>query len=281
MSTLTPEGRRLVRSLAERHGFSEEAVTRMLVAVVAGRGRMAQFSHPEFGGNGQWMSGGMLMIGDMFDHALKARVGALCADLADASGADALLAESARSGTRNPDGEGARSPSGSHSSAMSSADSWWPRELGTPSASGSQNGMRYAYFADAARLAIERGGKVLVHDTLDHRISGFSQQQGTDGGVSMSSQHGTIDLTTLPIVSGGERTERTPEAPSSGARAGEGPSASSDRPAGTSASSASDAPVRSGEDAVQLIERLGELRERGLLTDEEFASKKRELLSRL
>jgi hypothetical protein len=43
-----------------------------------GRSAMAQFNHPEFAGSGQWMRGGMLMLGDMFNHALKARVDGLC-----------------------------------------------------------------------------------------------------------------------------------------------------------------------------------------------------------
>jgi hypothetical protein len=38
---------------------------------------MAQFSHPEFGGSGQWMRGGMSMIGDMFNSGLKSRVDSL------------------------------------------------------------------------------------------------------------------------------------------------------------------------------------------------------------
>ena len=42
---------------------------------------MAQFSHPEFGGSGQWMAGGAIMISDMFNNALKARVDALCNEL--------------------------------------------------------------------------------------------------------------------------------------------------------------------------------------------------------
>jgi hypothetical protein len=53
----------------------------MLFSVVAGRGGMAQFKHPEFGGSGQWMSGGAIMIFDMFNNVLKARVGALCNEL--------------------------------------------------------------------------------------------------------------------------------------------------------------------------------------------------------
>ena len=53
----------------------------MLFSIVSGRGGMAQFSHPEFGGSGQWIAGGAIMISDMFNNALKARVDALCNEL--------------------------------------------------------------------------------------------------------------------------------------------------------------------------------------------------------
>jgi hypothetical protein len=56
-------------------------VTSMLFSIVGGRGGMAQFSHPEFGGSGQWMAGGAIMISDMFNNALKAGVDALCNEL--------------------------------------------------------------------------------------------------------------------------------------------------------------------------------------------------------
>jgi hypothetical protein len=77
MPQLSPEGRRVAR----RMGFSPDAVTSMLFSIVAGRGGMAQFNHPEFGGSGQWMSGGATMISDMFNNVLKARVDALCNEL--------------------------------------------------------------------------------------------------------------------------------------------------------------------------------------------------------
>jgi hypothetical protein len=58
MQELSPEGRKIVEEIAGRTGFSVDAVTAMLAAVAAGRGAMAQFSHPEFGRSGQWMAGG-------------------------------------------------------------------------------------------------------------------------------------------------------------------------------------------------------------------------------
>src|SRR5271154_5758968 len=83
MRQLSPAGDQAVNDLARRHGFSYDAVATMLDAVVNGNGGMAQFSHPEFGGSGQWMRGGMTMIGDMFNNGLKGRVDALCAELSN------------------------------------------------------------------------------------------------------------------------------------------------------------------------------------------------------
>ena len=81
MTQLSPKGLRAVEEIAHRTGFSQDAVTSMLFSIVSGRGGMAQFSHPEFGGSGQWMAGGAIMISDMFNNALKARVDALCNEL--------------------------------------------------------------------------------------------------------------------------------------------------------------------------------------------------------
>ena len=99
----------IIERLAERHGFSVDAVRVMAVAIARGDRKMAQFDDPEFGGRGQWMRGGMLMIGDMFNSELKARVGALCDDLASA-----------------PD-----SPTAAAATHASAGD-WWPNELGPP-----------------------------------------------------------------------------------------------------------------------------------------------------
>jgi hypothetical protein len=49
-------------------------------------------------------------------------------------------------------------------------ESWWPAALGEPSSTGSQNGLRYAFFLDAHRLLIDRGGTVTAYDSGQHRI---------------------------------------------------------------------------------------------------------------
>ena len=79
---------------------------------------------------------------------------------------------------------------------------WWPAKLGTPAAAGGQNDVRYAYFADERRIAIERGDAVYVYDTADHRIHGVAQSQSGGGPSSLvfTSQHGTVPLDALKVV---------------------------------------------------------------------------------
>lgn len=60
----------LVDRLAERHSVSPAAVQVVMKALRSGGGRMAQFSHADFGGMSQW-SPGMTMVGDMFNKQLQ------------------------------------------------------------------------------------------------------------------------------------------------------------------------------------------------------------------
>ena len=80
---------------------------------------------------------------------------------------------------------------------MSAAEKWWPDELGTPSTSGSQNGLRYAFFPEKQRLFLERDGKRTLYDTGDHRISGVSQQASTRLEIAFTSQNGAVKLDEL------------------------------------------------------------------------------------
>ncbi|GAB2790612.1 SHOCT domain-containing protein [Halomonas shantousis] len=267
MQRLTPQGQAIAEDLARRHGFSVDAVTHMMFAVFNGNGGMAQFSHPEFGGSGQWMRGGMLMLSDMFNHALKERVDAVCHEIADifASQPGLLRSGGFQSQSQNQSSAGqpqSESAVAGHSSlfASGSGSQWWPAELGVPNATGAQNDVCYAYFGDARRLAVQTDGKVWIYDTLDHRIGGFSQQQGAGGSITFSSQYGNVDLASLPVV------------------------CRNDQPVPQPARSPGSTPSDSNqleESIFSAIERLGDLRAKGILSDEEFAAKKAELLGRL
>src|SRR5262249_50111743 len=83
MQPLTSAGQQKINDLAQRYGVSTDAVMTLLQAVMNGQGTMAQFYHQELGGGGQWMQGGMTMVGDMFNHGLKAKVDGLCGELSN------------------------------------------------------------------------------------------------------------------------------------------------------------------------------------------------------
>jgi len=286
-ATVNPEVENAIADIARRHGLSREAVLSMLWAIHVGGGTMAQFSIPELGGSGQWMQGGMTMVGgNMFDNALKARVDALCGELAQLLATTAVFPPSA---------------------------TWWPANLGVPSSVGGQNTVRYAIFPSTRRLAIQINGVTKVFDTGEHHIGGVQQQQqggggmqqqqqggggvqqqqpgGAYGSVTFTSEFGTFDVWSLPEV-GTHRVTETPAA----APAPHHQSQYQSQPAAQSAPqmpAPQFAPQRqapepasgaSGDDSaaiVAAIESLAGLHERNILSDEEFAAKKAELLGRL
>ncbi|MGU3663263.1 hypothetical protein ACLBX9_03580 [Methylobacterium sp. A49B] len=80
---------------------------------------------------------------------------------------------------------------------MKGAEPWWPKNLGEPSTSGAQNGMKYAVFPDKNRLLIERDGQVSTYDSGDHRIGGVAQADGRAKTLTFTSQTGDVDLASL------------------------------------------------------------------------------------
>ncbi|MEM7798823.1 MAG: SHOCT domain-containing protein [Chloroflexota bacterium] len=162
-----------IEKISVQTGFSHDAVSHMWDSMLHGNMAMAQFNHPEFGGMGQWQSGGMLMIGDMFNNQLKGRVAGLCQIISDTIQQNRI--EFGRVQAQ-------------------SSGSWWPEEYGQPAASGGQNDMRYAWFRGARRLVIELQGVQTIFDTAEHVIGGVSQQNGS---LTFTSQFGTIHLDSL------------------------------------------------------------------------------------
>jgi hypothetical protein len=77
---------------------------------------------------------------------------------------------------------------------------WWPAELGEPSSTGAQNGMRYAFFPTTRRLLVEQGGKLTTYDTGDHRITGASQADSGTQTLAFSTEDGPVPLDTLHQV---------------------------------------------------------------------------------
>jgi hypothetical protein len=178
----------LIARLAIRHSVSADAVRTVLRALRSGGGRMAQFSHADFGGMSQW-SPGMTMVGDMFNNELKAKLDAICTELAS---------HVANAGSRTDSDDG-RDGDVSYRSA-GRGDQWWPAGLGTPSSVGAQNALRYAVFPETRRLAIQDGQRVAVYDTGDHRIFGVAQAQSHDQTLTFTSQTGLVHVDELQQV---------------------------------------------------------------------------------
>lgn len=285
MRQLTPEGRQLINNIAQRYNFSPDAVFSLLQSVINGNGSMAQFGHPEFGGSGQWMKGGMIMLGDMFNNGLKNSVGALCQELSNLIANQPGLIQSSSfqsqhqgaqqqnnygdnpSNTSNQQ-QNNSGPAGAVSlfapPPVGSSGNWWPAGLQFPTSTGSQNNMRYAYFATIRRLAIDVNGQVTLYDTLDHQIGGFSQQQSIGGSITFTSQYGTVDVKTLPIIS-----------------IDNVPFQSQPAPAIQPSPVVNPQTTNREADIFGAIEKLASLRDKGILTDAEFSTKKAELLARL
>jgi hypothetical protein len=83
---------------------------------------------------------------------------------------------------------------------MLGGERWWPEEFGQPSTSGSQNGLRYAFFPEKRRLLVEWGGKLTTYDSGNHKIGGVAQQDNGTRSVAFTSQNGTVDLSELRQV---------------------------------------------------------------------------------
>ena len=282
MKQLTPEGQQIINNIAQRYNFSPDAVFSMLQSVINGNGSMAQFNHPEFGGSGQWMKGGMIMLGDMFNNYLKNSVGGLCQELSDLIANQPGLIQSgsfqsqhqgaqqqSNYGGGNQQQQNSSGPTGPVSLFVpppaGSSGNWWPAGLQFPNSTGAQNNVRYAYFATIRRLAIEANGHVTLYDTLDHQIGGFSQQQSVGGSITFTSQYGLVDVNTLPIISIDNVPVQTRDQPVSTFQPKPANSQAADQEA----------------DIFGAIEKLANLKDKGILTDAEYSAKKAELLARL
>lgn len=111
-------------------------------------------------------------------------------------------------------------------------------------------------------------------DPHEHQISGVSQQQSAGGSLTFTSQYGLVNVADLRVIAryGQPAPESEPVATQSDVDRATTASAQESAPQG--------APSREA-DILATIERLAELKEKGALTEEEFAAKKSELLSRL
>ncbi|WP_158837829.1 SHOCT domain-containing protein [Polaribacter sp. L3A8] len=252
-------------SVANKYGISANAVTDLTQRLMSSNGSMAQFNIPELGGGGQWMQGGMTMVGDMFNNNLKYLVDGLCVDLSNLIHQGAIQYKPLPKLENQPGGF---------------SGNWWG-DLGFPNSTGSQNGTSYAIFNGIHRLAIQENGKVTVFDTLDHNIGGVGQQQGGNYSVTFTSQYGNVNLGSLPIVSGGDSVQKSQPIQNNDIQ---------NNVVENIVAPIIDAPMQAvnntnntafEEDIFVKIEKLAGLKDKGILSVEEFENKKSDLLNRL
>jgi hypothetical protein len=311
MQRLTPQWQQKINDLAQQYDVSTDAVISLLQAVINGNGTMAQFSHPELGGSGQWMQGGMTMVGDMFNSYLKMKIEGLCADLANFMMNQPTIYVPLSNQPQNQNQQ--QQQKGGYGDFIGNnygTGNWWPSNLGMTTMTGAQNNMRYAYFAETRRLAIDFNGQITVFDTLDHQIGGVSQQQGSNLSVTFTSQYGTVDLLNLPVISSESDTALPPEVDMSPPNVNPPDITTNEilpetnlAPTQTDVGSPQAFPetnqppvdsslpmqetiqtemgLQSDMDIFTKIEKLAELRQKGIISEEEFFEKKTELLSRL
>ena len=265
----------IVDGLSQRHGVSQGVIEHLIMALIAGHTNQAQFNHPELGGMGQWSNGGMIMVGDMFNNGLKHRVDMVCSEIADHIRSGRLSGpkiDRSHQSQSQEDGSSFFYQSSSHSNS-------WPQHLGQASSTGAQNNLRYAFFPASRRLAIDVNGQITVYDTKDHNIGGFSQQQSGDQSLTFTSQHGLVRVADLDIIT----TADSPETPQDTQR----PVPIQVQPIPVPSMTPPSMSVVSGptafdqDDIISKIERLAGLRSKGIISDDEFAAKKTELLDRL
>jgi hypothetical protein len=293
MSQLNSQWQQKLAELTQKYQLSEPAIMVLLQALIKGNGKMAQFNHPELGGVGQWLPGGMTMISDISNSYLKMVIDNLCSELAilikdnyfNPIKGDELLTNPG-SNQQQQQSQGNIDNSQAAKANLFNLGPWWPTELGTPTISGSQNHLLYAYFADKQRLVLKNQEEIYVYDTLHHHISGVSQQQGSSSQLLIfTSQAGTFAVADLPPISSTRQAHEPP---------GKENNQSTDiiskaeqikemlpratpkiEPLTTTAAESQQT------DIFNTIKKLAELKEQGIISEPEFEAKKAELLKRL
>jgi len=163
----------VIRAIAAEHGVTVSTVATLLHGLQATGGNQVQFNISELGGMGQWQPG-MIMVGDMFNHSLKAKVDRLC-------------------------------------TAIATLSRQLPREvadttgtlLGRTQATfkGSQNDSHYTYYADENRLVIYHEGKNTSYDTTGYPLTGVQQSQNNSSKrLSFTYPGGTVSVMDLKKI---------------------------------------------------------------------------------
>lgn len=292
MSQLNSQWQQKLTELTQKYQLSEHAIMVLLQALIKGNGKMAQFNHPELGGIGQWLPGGMTMISDISNSHLKMVIDNLCGELVILIKNNYFNPIKADEGLINQGSNQQQQQSQNNINKNETVEAnlfnlgtWWPTELGTPTLSGDQNNLLYAYFANKQRLVLKNQAEIYVYDTLHHHISGVSQQQSSSGQLLIfTSQVGTFAVSDLPQIAAAsqindlavENNQLTDIIAKAEKIKEMLPRATTKVEPLTKTADESQQP-----DIFNTIKKLAELKEQGIISEQEFETKKAELLKRL
>ena len=150
-----------IAQIAQKHALSEEAVTHLFNQLSLGHGTQAQFNHPAFGGIGQWQNG-MLMISDFSNHALKAKLTGIFAELVELynqRGGQPTIEAKPETNT-----------------------------LGKPTMVATQNHLTVNYYQDRSLIVItdNQRNRAVTYSVAPHRLTGVSQQNQNNSLYSLS-----------------------------------------------------------------------------------------------
>ncbi len=176
--------------LAERHGFSPALAQQILAQLQQNGGRQAQFNDPSLGGYGQWQAG-MLMIGDMMNHALKAKVAAFLSDLAALASKSPVVPDAVAQKAGRVAERMQQTASGSSQNSASVQQSGRGGSFSV-----TQNGTTYQYSSEHNALVVN---ETEIYDTTGLRILGISSQQQNGRGILvLNTDQGPKQLSDLP-----------------------------------------------------------------------------------
>lgn len=164
-----------IAEIAAEFKVQEITVSKLLDGLQKNSGRQVQFNIAELGGMGQWQSGGMVMVGDMFNNELKAKVDRLCKVLVQ-------MPAKAESNPFVP----IQSSVGSNRFA---------------NIKGSQNGISYAYYQTEAILEITDENGLKKYSTEGYLLTGVQQSQSNDSRkLSFSHSGGSVEIKDLKQI---------------------------------------------------------------------------------
>ena len=229
---------------------------------------------------GQWSQGGMIMVGDMFNNALKYRV-----DSCATSWRAVREPEPAVAPRRIPVAEPGRPRLSCRAAAASGVSFRVVAGLGSasPSSTGAQNDIRYACFPPPPAGDPARRRRLASTTPQDHQISGFSQQQGRRRVADLHEPARAGPRRRPAVIGDGSHAPVRTQGQTAQVKPLPNASPSTDRaPAPLApATATATSPATSVEDTFANIERLADLRDKRVITDQEFEAKKAELLTRL